>query len=137
MTSSMASRESRRTRTAASAVCTNTEAAHSRVVDPRARPKDGQGDSLAAPVRLAAKDWSCPWPQEADALGIDRQLVVLRAVVGADGRALSVDLLADPGHGVGEAALGCALRGRFLPARDGAGRAYAATSPPIRVRFTG
>ncbi len=77
----------------------------------------------------------CPWPREAEGLGIDEQVVLLRVVVGADGRASSADVLADPGHGFGQAALGCARVARFEPARDRAGQPYAATSPPIRVTF--
>ncbi len=118
-----------------SAEGTSTRAVHSEEVDPHGVP-DGRGTSRAREVGLSAGNWRCQWPREADALGIDEQLVVLRAVVRADGSAASVELLADPGHGFGEAALGCARTARFEPARDEHGIAYAATSAPIRVRFT-
>ncbi|MEM1025655.1 MAG: TonB family protein [Myxococcota bacterium] len=116
---------------------TNTEAVHTRTVDPNARPDQPQGEaSLARSVSLSARDWKCPWPHEAESLAIDEQTVILRAVVGPDGKASSVDILADPGHGFGQAALGCARNASFEPATDRQGRAYASTSPPIRVRFT-
>ncbi|MCB9661531.1 MAG: energy transducer TonB [Sandaracinaceae bacterium] len=116
---------------------TNTRAVHAAAVDPNARPDGAQGAaSQARPVRLPARNWRCAWPTEADSLGIDAQTVVLRAVVGADGRALSVDILADPGHGFGAAALPCARNARFEAALDASGQPYVATSPPIRVRFT-
>jgi protein TonB len=45
-------------------------------------------------------------------------------------------VLADPGHGFGAAAVACALRTRFVPARARSGQAVRSLSPPIRVRFT-
>jgi len=88
------------------------------------------------PVSLPSENWSCPWPSEADAEQIDEQTVILRVFVTASGEAQSAKLLADPGHGFGAAALACAMRTHFTPALDTGGRAMAATSPPIRVRFT-
>ena len=88
------------------------------------------------PVTLGAQSWSCPWPAEADAEGIDEQTVVLRVIVAADGTVESADILAEPGHGFGKAALACAWKTRFSPARDRAGAPVRAVSPPIRVRFT-
>lgn len=95
----------------------------------------GKGQSHARSIQLAARSWSCPWPKEADALRIDDQTVVLRVAVDADGEVTSTELLSDPGHGFGQAALACARKARFDTARDPEGRAYAALSPPIRVRF--
>lgn len=116
---------------------TSTQPVHSAVVDPQADPHGPHGDgSLARPVTLPARNWRCPWPEAAEALGIDEQVVVLRAVVDASGHPQEVTLLADPGHGFGDAALDCAEAARFAPARDRNGKRYAATSPPIRVRFT-
>ncbi|MFP2934736.1 TonB family protein, partial [Pyxidicoccus sp. 3LG] len=96
---------------------------------------DGEGASQARAVRLPARNWSCPWPREADALRIDEQTVVMRVVVDASGRVTSSELLSDPGNGFGSAALECARHARFDPALDRSGQAYAAASPPIRVRF--
>jgi periplasmic protein TonB len=101
----------------------------------------GPGSSLPAAdassaVSLENQAWSCPWPVEADAERIDEQTVVIRVVVGAAGNAESATLVSDPGRGFGPAAISCALRTRFTPARDVAGHPVRAKSPPIRVRFT-
>jgi periplasmic protein TonB len=96
---------------------------------------DGTGD-LSRSVQLADDEWECPWPPQADALGIDRQTVVLRVTVAADGAVEAASLISDPGDGFGAAALVCARRSRFLPALDGQGRAVPARSGPIRVLFT-
>ena len=116
---------------------TNTEAVRTSTVDPNARPGGPQGEgSLARPVRLPARNWHCPWPEEAEMLGITEQTVVLRVMVDATGRSRTVSVLVDPGHGFGTAAKQCATTAQFEPARDVRGEPYAATSPAIRVRFT-
>jgi periplasmic protein TonB len=96
---------------------------------------DGTGD-LSRPVGIRENEWDCPWPAEADALGIDEQVVVLRVTVNAEGRAEAAEIVRDPGHGFGAAVQTCARRHRFLPALDGGGTAVKARSGPIRVRFT-
>lgn len=103
----------------------------------------GAGDAVlataidrASPVSLESEKWSCPWPREADSEQIDEQTVILRVIVDAGGAAERAAVLADPGHGFGAAAVACALRTRFVPARGRGGEAVRATSPPIRVRFT-
>jgi protein TonB len=88
------------------------------------------------PVSLASESWSCPWPHEADAEQINEQTVVLRIVVAAGGDPESVTVVSEPGHGFGAAAVVCASRTHFTPARDRSGEPVRATSPPIRVRFT-
>ena len=108
------------------------------------RPSTGERDRAplpavpdrASPVSLENENWSCPWPPEAGAQQVDEQTVVIRVVVGLEGTAEQATVLADPGHGFGEAAVACAMRTRFTPARDKRGAAVRATSPPIRVRFT-
>ncbi|WP_342374000.1 TonB family protein [Myxococcus stipitatus] len=95
----------------------------------------GTGGSQARAIQLSARNWSCPWPKEADALRIDNQTVVLRVAVDAEGEVTSTDLVSDPGHGFGQAALACARKARFDTALDREGRPIAAVSPPIRVRF--
>ena len=89
----------------------------------------------ARPVSLDQSAWNCPWPAEADAQQVNEQTVVLRASIGADGRADTVEVLTDPGFGFGAAARLCALRTRFEPAHDRVGLPIAAQSPPIRVHF--
>lgn len=86
-------------------------------------------------VSLRESDWSCPWPDQA-VEAIDEQTVTIRVVVSAQGNAESVALLSSPGYGFAEAAVACAQRARFVPARDREGKPMRAQSPPIRVRFT-
>jgi len=96
---------------------------------------EGSGASLARGVRLPDGDWSCPWPDDARAIHDWEREVRVRAVVRVDGSVASVELLSDPGHGFGEAALRCARAARFSPALDAAGHPVESRSPPIRVRF--
>lgn len=93
------------------------------------------GVSGARGVTLDERAWNCPWPSEANEVSQDVATVVLRAVVGPDGRAEHVDIVADYGFGFGAAALRCALRTRFQPARDAMRTPIRARSPPIRVTF--
>jgi protein TonB len=94
------------------------------------------GNGRARSVGLEESDWRCPWPDQAEAMDKNREDVVISVRVGADGHTLSADVLRDPGHGFGDAALACAKQTRFVPARDAAGLPIAAESPRIRVRFT-
>jgi protein TonB len=87
-------------------------------------------------VSLEGQSWSCPWPPEADSDRIDEQTVVIRVVVDQDGSVKSAEIVVEPGHGFGKAAVACAKNTRFTPAHDRAGNAVRARSPPIRVRFT-
>jgi len=115
---------------------TNRRAVAASRVDRRAAPTARAGTTRARPVGAPRRNWDCPWPAEADALSINEQSVVLRALVRADGTVASAELLADPGHGFGQAALACVRRQRFPAATDHDGNPITATSPPIRVRFT-
>ncbi len=92
--------------------------------------------SQARPVQLPGGRWSCAWPKAALDQDIYEQYVVLRVHVRSDGSVQDVTLESDPGSGFGPAAMACAKSTRFAPALDEAGNAVAATSPPIRVRFT-
>lgn len=97
----------------------------------------GTGSSdLSRPVKLVADEWDCPWPAEADSLGIDEQTVVIRVTVRADGQFESAEIVRDPGHGFGAETLKCAPLNRYQPALDRTGRPVKARSGPIRVRFT-
>jgi len=116
---------------------TNTRAVHTPAVDRNAAPDRPAGAvSLARAVQLEARDWRCPWPEQADLLSVDEERVVIRVDVDAAGSVVRAAVVEDPGYGFGDAALRCARRHRFVPALDASGRAIAATSPPIRVRFT-
>jgi len=115
----------------------NTVAVLTRTVDPSAPPTRNPSEpDRSSPVTLEGDEWQCAWPREAEAEQIDEQAVVLRVVVRADGRAESASLVSDPGHGFGQAAVACARRTRFTPARDVRGQPVKAQSRPIRVRFT-
>lgn len=92
--------------------------------------------SLGRPVQLDTARWRCAWPDEATSQDIDEQAVVLRVVVLSDGSVEAAQLIDDPGHGFGRAALACAKRTSFTPALDPSGQPTRALSPPIRVRFT-
>jgi protein TonB len=61
---------------------------------------------------------------------------VIRVVVDANGKVESAEIVSDAGHGFGAAAIACALRTHFTPARAADGNPIRAQSPPIRVRFT-
>lgn len=76
----------------------------------------------------------CPFPKESDKLGIDEAVVAVRASVDAAGKATRVVIVADPGHGFGEAARVCATKAQYVPARDDKGNAIAGEAV-IRVRF--
>jgi protein TonB len=112
-----------------------------RAVVPAAAPSPARHAQASAPdlssaVALQEQNWSCPWPHEAEGEPIDEQVVVLRVWVRADGSVESASLTRDFGHGFGQAAVACALRTHFVPAKDRAGHALRAQSPPIVVRFT-
>ena len=115
---------------------TNTVAVKTLNVDPNARPGHSTGPDESSPVRLEEEDWRCPWPREADAEQIDEQVAVVKVVVRSDGTVESAMIVADPGHGFGQAALICAKQTKFTPAHDRQGRPIFSKSPPIRVRFT-
>jgi protein TonB len=95
----------------------------------------GLGDRSGG-VSLEDPSWSCPWPPEADAERIDEQTVVIKVVVAPSGAVHAATVVSDPGHGFGPAAIACALRHRFTPARDRNGRPVRAESPSVVVHFT-
>ena len=96
-----------------------------------------QEPDLSRPVGVPEAEWEdCGWPQEADALGIDEQLVSMRAIARADGSFESGEVVHNPGHGFGPAVLACAKRHGFIPALDGRGKPIRARSGIIRFTFT-
>jgi len=58
----------------------------------------------------------CPFPAEADAEQVDEAAVGIEVKVSTDGRAETVGVTHDPGHGFGREARKCALRERYSPA---------------------
>jgi hypothetical protein len=112
---------------------TSPRAVESRVVDPASPPSA----NLSRPVGLTDVDWSdCGWPTIAQSSDLDQAIAVIRVVVREDGVPSSARVVRDPGMGFGDLAVSCALRKRYPPAQDAAGRSIAALSPPINVRFT-
>lgn len=99
------------------------------------KPRASTPDQSSA-VALEQQAWSCPWPSTAQTESIDEQTVVLRVVVRPDGSVESARIVNDPGQGFAPAAIACAMRTRFTPAKDHDGRPVKTASPPIRVRFT-
>lgn len=91
--------------------------------------------SRAAPVSLPSDEWNCPWPDEAAELPIDETTATIRVTVRADGSVEASEILKDPGDGFAAAAIRCARRTRFTPAKDVEGRPIRAVSPPIRLHF--
>jgi protein TonB len=90
---------------------------------------------LSRAARPLSDNWSCGFPPEADLEQIDYAVVTLVVTVGPDGRAQSVSVTRDPGHGFGRLARQCALRMRYSAGFDRLGRPTARTTPPITVRF--
>ena len=79
--------------------------------------------------------WNCPFPPAADEARIDVAIVTLLVAVTPDGTPESVRIVKDLGFDFGTMAAACAMKARYVPARDVAGHPVAATTPPIRIRF--
>ncbi|MDB4946468.1 MAG: Ferric siderophore transport system, periplasmic binding protein TonB [Labilithrix sp.] len=74
----------------------------------------------------------CPFPAEADADQIDEAVVGIDVKVSPDGRAESVAITTDPGHGFGREAKKCAMREKYDAALNVDGVPMPGT---YRVRF--
>ena len=72
--------------------------------------------SRAAAIMNKANLERCPFPAEADAEQVDEAAVGIEVKVSVDGRAETVSVTRDPGHGFGREARKCALRERYSPA---------------------
>ena len=103
------------------------------VVGGTAASPSGAGRPFAALDPSVA--WQCPFPAQADAVGIEDGVVTLQAAVRADGTADSVTVVSDPGSGFGTAAQRCALAAKFLPALDERGAPIAGSTRPFQVPF--
>ncbi len=105
-----------------------------------AEPKPTQGPpkqdlSRSADV-VGSKNWSCPFPDEADTDQIDFAQVTVIVTVRADGSAQSVQIASDPGHGFGRAARMCALAKKYSAGLDADGNPVTKSTPPIRISFS-
>jgi protein TonB len=92
------------------------------------------GDSSRAPQLAGGAAWDCPFPEEADAAGLDGALVTLRVDVDRQGSVARVEVVRDPGDGFGREARRCAMRKRWAPGLDRAGNPITATAV-VHVRF--
>jgi protein TonB len=88
------------------------------------------------PPRPSSTNWNCGFPPEADFDQIDYATVQLAVTVGTDGRAKSVSIMSDPGHGFGRLARSCAMRMTYQVGYDKAGNPVVKTTRPFPVRFT-
>lgn len=101
-----------------------------------APPPPPPGPDRSHPAVLGGgKEWSCPFPPEADAAQVDDAYVMLKVHIGADGTADDVTVVKDPGNGFGRAAKQCALHQRHTPALDHDGNSIA-SNLPVRVHFS-
>jgi len=81
-------------------------------------------------------DWNCSslFPTDPDAG--DYATVLIAVTVLPSGKAKSVAVIRDPGHGFAAAARACAMMQNYSTALDREGNPIVATTPPITVRFT-
>jgi periplasmic protein TonB len=116
------------------------------VTNPNARGAGSPGTPAAPQAAAPARDlsrsaapttrnWNCGFPPEADRDEVNSATVTLVVTVGANGRARSVAVLSDPGHGFGRQARQCAFGMSYQPGLDRDGRAVAKTTPPFTVHF--
>lgn len=77
----------------------------------------------------------CPFPAEADAEQVDEAYVGIEVKVSSDGRAESVGITRDPGHGFGREARKCALREKYTPALNVDGLALPGVYK-VNIHFT-
>jgi protein TonB len=101
-----------------------------------AKPAAPPAVDLSRPPQVAGSTgWNCPWPAEADIEQTNYWRVPLLLTIGADGRVANVTVLGNDGVGFGAKARACALRQRFAPALDKAGKAVTGTLR-VNVKFT-
>ncbi|MGK3988730.1 TonB family protein [Sorangium sp. So ce136] len=79
--------------------------------------------------------WACPYPEEADKNAIDRGTAVIKVYVEPDGSARWASVLYDSGYGFAATAAQCAVRRRYMPAKDRSGAPFGSWTPPITVNF--
>lgn len=99
-----------------------------------AQISDGAPDRARRASMLGGTAWTCPFPSEADADGVDHAVITVRLTIDANGSPTNAAVVRDAGRGFGREARRCALEKRFEPALDANGtpRAGAIT---INVHF--
>lgn len=98
-------------------------------------PTAPAGEDRSRPPSLPSGNPCSGFPAEADMDQIDFGIVGLAAVVGPDGRAKSVSVTRDPGHGFGPYARSCAMRIRYGAPLDRDGNPTTKTFT-FTIRFT-
>ena len=94
-----------------------------------------RGPNRSSPARLGGNvTWKCPWPREADA-EMRHMAVRAQAEVRADGSAIGITVLDDPGYGFAREARLCALRHSYVPAHGADGAPIDGTSIPFWIYF--
>lgn len=88
--------------------------------------------SRSARIKNLANLERCPFPAEADAEQIDEAAVTIEVKVAVEGKAETVTIVQDPGHGFGREAKRCALREKYEPALNVDGTPVPGS---YRVRF--
>ncbi len=91
-------------------------------------------DLSRPPMLAGGKQWDCPFPEEADAEGVDEAVVTIKVSISASGEVDRVDVIKDPGLGFGRETRRCAMRKRWQPALSRTGSAVA-QSHQLTVRF--
>ncbi|MDB4996547.1 MAG: Ferric siderophore transport system, periplasmic binding protein TonB [Myxococcaceae bacterium] len=91
-------------------------------------------DRSKRPTLAGDAEWRCPFPAEADSDQIDSAVVTIRVEVAASGKAGTVTVTKDPGHGFGREARRCAQDKTWSPALDHDGVAIPGTAI-VNVRF--
>lgn len=102
------------------------------------KPGPQSGADRSKPAGLKGSSdwrWCRPWPDEADAEGIDDAVVTIRVFVGANGKPTSAVVLQDPGYGFGKLAKRCAMQQSYTPPLDRGGSPISGKTRPIRIRF--
>ncbi len=93
------------------------------------------GPDRSSPARLGGNvTWRCPFPSEADP-EMHHVIVRAQAEVRADGTAIAVSILSDPGYGFGRAARLCAMQHTYVPAKGADGEPAPGFTVPFAVHF--
>lgn len=108
---------------------------HARALGVQGGTGSGVLDRSRPPRLAGGAQWDCPWPDEGDMVDQDEPTVTLRVQVSRNGSVQRVTVMDDPGFGFGREARRCALRKRWSPARDRAGRPVDNIAL-VRVRFS-
>jgi hypothetical protein len=95
-------------------------------------PPPSPGADLSRPAGLLMMHM-CELPDDVD---VDVAYAKVSVTVGPNGKPISVEIISDPGHGLGGIARSCAFAQTYRPGRDKDGRPIVTKTAPIRVRFT-